>query len=136
MILPGGPGITASLFKGLDYEEAVLLAVLLVALLPSHRFFYRKTLLLNQQFTPAWIAAIAMVAISVLWLGLFSYKHVEYSDRLWWQFAFDGHAPRFLRASRRRRGGTPGGCRCPAHATRRSPAVDSHHRGHGHGDPM
>jgi len=92
-------GITASLFKGLDYEEAVFLAVLLAALLPSHRFFYRKTSLLNQRFTPAWMAAIAMVAISALWLGLFSYKHVEYGDRLWWQFAFSGSAPRFLRAS-------------------------------------
>ncbi len=92
-------GIAASLFKGLDYEEAVLLAVLLAALLPSHRFFYRRTSLLNQRFTPAWMAAIAMVAISALWLGLFSHKHVEYSDRLWWQFAFSDSAPRFLRAS-------------------------------------
>jgi len=92
-------GIAASLLKGLDYEEAVLLAILLAALLPSRRYFYRKTSLLNQRFTPAWLAAIAMVAISALWLGLFSYKHVEYSGDLWWQFAFSGHAPRFLRAS-------------------------------------
>ncbi len=92
-------GIAASLFKGLDYEEAMLLAVLLAALLPSHRFFYRQTSLLNQRFTPAWMAAITMVVISALWLGLFSHKHVEYSDRLWWQFAFSDSAPRFLRAS-------------------------------------
>ena len=92
-------GIAASLFKGLDYEEALLLAVLLAALLPSHRFFYRRTSLLNQRYTPAWMAGIAMVAISALWLGLFSHKHVEYSDRLWWQFAFSDSAPRFLRAS-------------------------------------
>jgi phosphatidylglycerol lysyltransferase len=72
---------------------------LLAALLPSHRFFYRKTSLLNQWLTPAWLAAIVMVGISALWLGLFSYKHVEYSDNLWWQFAFNGNAPRFLRAS-------------------------------------
>ena len=92
-------GIAASLFKGLDYEEAILLTVLLAALLPSHRFFYRKASLLTQRFTPAWMAAIAMVGVSALWLGLFSYKHVEYNDRLWWQFAFSGAAPRFLRAS-------------------------------------
>lgn len=92
-------GIAASLFKGLDYEEAVLIALLLAVLLPSHRFFYRKASLLSQRFKPAWVAAIAMVSISALWLGFFSYKHVEYSDRLWWQFAFNGSAPRFLRAS-------------------------------------
>ncbi len=92
-------GMAASLFKGLDYEEALLLGLLLAALLPSRRFFYRQTSLLNQRFTPAWMAAIAMVTISAVWLGLFSYKHVEYSDRLWWQFAFSDSAPRFLRAS-------------------------------------
>ena len=92
-------GIAASLLKGLDYEEAVLLTVLLAALLPSHRLFYRRTSLLNQCFTPAWMAAVIMVGVSALWLGMFSYKHVEYSDHLWWQFAFSGSAPRFLRAS-------------------------------------
>lgn len=92
-------GIAASLFKGLDFEEATLLAVLLAALLSGHHCFYRKASLLSQRFTPAWLAAIAMVGISALWLGMFSYKHVEYSDRLWWQFAFEANAPRFLRAS-------------------------------------
>jgi phosphatidylglycerol lysyltransferase len=92
-------GIAASLLKGLDYEESLLLAVLLVALLPNHRFFYRRTSLLNQRFTPAWMAAIAVVTICSVWLGMFSYRHVQYSNHLWWQFAFSGYAPRFLRAS-------------------------------------
>jgi phosphatidylglycerol lysyltransferase len=34
-----------------------------------------------------------------VWLGFFSYKHVEYSHELWWQFEFSGDAPRFLRAT-------------------------------------
>jgi phosphatidylglycerol lysyltransferase len=34
-----------------------------------------------------------------VWLGLFSHKHVEYSNELWWHFSFSGDAPRFLRAS-------------------------------------
>ena len=33
------------------------------------------------------------------WLGFFSYRHVEYSNQLWWQFAWNGNAPRFLRAT-------------------------------------
>jgi phosphatidylglycerol lysyltransferase len=91
-------GIAASLLKGLDYEEALLLGLLLVALLPSHRFFYRRASLFTQRFTPAWVSAIAIVMISAIWLGLFSYKHVAYSDSLWWQFAFNAEVPRFLRA--------------------------------------
>ena len=92
-------GIAASLLKGLDYEEALLLALLLGALLPSHRFFYRRASLLTQRFTAPWIAAIAIVMISVLWLGLFAHRYVEYRGSLWWQFAFDEAAPRFLRAA-------------------------------------
>jgi phosphatidylglycerol lysyltransferase len=92
-------GIVASLLKGLDYEEALLLALLLGALLPNHRLFYRRASLLTQRFTPAWVAAIAIVMISALWLGLFSYKHVQYSGSLWWKFAFNAAAPRFLRAT-------------------------------------
>jgi len=28
-----------------------------------------------------------------------AYRHVDYSDELWWTFALDGDAPRMLRAS-------------------------------------
>jgi len=35
-----------------------------------------------------------------IWIGLFAYKHLEYSHELWWQFALSGgDAPRFLRAT-------------------------------------
>ncbi len=92
-------GIVLSLIKGLDYEEVLLLILLFGALLPSRRFFYRRASLLDQSFTPAWIMMIAIVMISAFWLTLFSYKHVEYSSDLWWQFAFDATAPRSLRAT-------------------------------------
>jgi phosphatidylglycerol lysyltransferase len=91
-------GSVASLVKGLDYEEALVLAVLLAALLPSRGRFYRKAALLGEPFTPGWVIAMAGVIVAALWLVLFSYKHVEYSDDLWWRFALDAHAPRSLRA--------------------------------------
>ena len=43
--------------------------------------------------------AIAVVLLGSMWLGLFSHKHVEYANDLWWQFAVSGDAPRFLRAT-------------------------------------
>ncbi|HXH02734.1 MAG TPA: phosphatidylglycerol lysyltransferase domain-containing protein, partial [Candidatus Competibacteraceae bacterium] len=69
-------------------------------LLPCHRHFYRKASLLSEPFTPAWLLAIGLVALSAGWLGFFAYRHVEYSNALWWQFSFggEGEAPRFLRA--------------------------------------
>ncbi len=95
-----GAGVAASLLKGADYEEATVLAMLLAGLLPSRAQFYRRASLFSERFTPGWLAAIAVVLLCSLWLGLFSYKNVEYSHDLWWEFSFggEGEAPRFLRA--------------------------------------
>jgi phosphatidylglycerol lysyltransferase len=90
-------GVAFSLLKGLDYEEAIAMLVLLGVLLPCRRHFYRKASLFSQRFDPGWIILIVTVLICAVWLGMFSYKHVEYSNDLWWRFTFYGNAPRFLR---------------------------------------
>jgi phosphatidylglycerol lysyltransferase len=91
-------GVVVSLLKGLDYEEAIALSLMLAALLPCRRHFYRKAALTNEPFTPAWIATTTIVVAGSLWLGIFSYQN-RYSRELWWQFTLSGNAPRFLRAS-------------------------------------
>lgn len=92
-------GIVFSLLKGFDYEEAVILAIMLGAFLPSRRHFYRKTSLINEPFTARWIATIVIVILCSVWLGFFCHKHVAYSNELWWHFSLSGDAPRFLRAT-------------------------------------
>lgn len=92
-------GIVASLLKGLDYEEALTLAVVLALLTASRGAFYRKSSLLAEPLTPGWVAAIVTVVAVSIWVGLFTFKHVEYSHELWWRFAARADAPRFLRAS-------------------------------------
>jgi phosphatidylglycerol lysyltransferase len=92
-------GVVFSLLKGGDFEEALLLAAMLAALLPCRRHFYRRASVLAPRFSAGWIAAILMVLLGSVWLGLFSFKHVDYSHELWWQFALRGDAPRFLRAT-------------------------------------
>jgi phosphatidylglycerol lysyltransferase len=92
-------GIAASLIKGFDYEEALVLTFILTALLPSRRHFYRKASLLSQRFNGSWIAAILIVLGCSMWLGFYAYRHVEYADSLWWQFTFSGNTARFLRAT-------------------------------------
>lgn len=94
-----GLGVLLSLAKGLNYEEALVLALLLAVLLPCHQHFYRKTSLLNEPFTPGWISAIIMVLAAAAWLTAFSFKHVEYSHDLWWRFTFFEDGPRSLRAT-------------------------------------
>lgn len=95
-----GAGIVASLLKGVDYEEAILLAVLLASLLPSRRHFYRRASLFGELFSPGWSITIGVVLACSIWLLFFSYQHVSYSHSLWWEFSFtgQGNAPRSLRA--------------------------------------
>ena len=94
-----GIGAAASLLKGLDYEEALFLIFLAVALIPTHKAFYRRAVLLGQTFSGQWMALVTVIVTGTIWLGFFSYRHVEYSHALWWQFEFSGDAPRFLRAT-------------------------------------
>ncbi len=69
-----------------------------MALLPCRGQFRRKGSLLAERFQPPWGVAISLVLACSMWLGYFSYRHMEYSNELWWQFTLHGDAPRFLRA--------------------------------------
>ena len=91
-------GIIASLGKGLDYEEALILGIMLISFIPTKKHFYRKSALLQLDFSKQWLVLVMMVVLGSAWLGFFSHKHVEYSNQLWWQFALHGDASRFLRS--------------------------------------
>jgi phosphatidylglycerol lysyltransferase len=91
-------GIVVSLLKGFDWEEAIILGVMLLLLLPARSHFYRHGSFLRNPFTPGWFAAIAMVLGFVVWIMFFAYKHVDYREEIWWRFAFNESAPRSLRA--------------------------------------
>jgi phosphatidylglycerol lysyltransferase len=92
-------GILFCLTKGLDYEEAGVLFLILLIFIPCRRQFYRKAALLSQCFTPGWYVLIFAILFCSVWLGFFAFKHIEYRNQLWWQFAFHSDAPRFLRAA-------------------------------------
>lgn len=92
-------GIVFSLLKGFDYEEAIVLSVMAVALFPSRKFFYRKTFITAIPFSVPWIAAIVIVLLSSVLLVIFAYKHLDYSHEMWWQFTFFHDAPRSMRAA-------------------------------------
>lgn len=91
-------GALLALLRGLQLEAAAVLVMLLLVLLPTRPYFYRHTALLREPLSPRWLAAVAVVLLGVAWIGLFAYRHVEYSSELWWQFELDGDASRFLRS--------------------------------------
>jgi phosphatidylglycerol lysyltransferase len=94
-----GAGLAASLLKGADYEEAALVALLVLCLRLARAEFDRRAAFFAARFSAAWLAAVLSVVLASVVLGLFAFQHVEYSRELWWQFAFEAEASRFLRAS-------------------------------------
>jgi phosphatidylglycerol lysyltransferase len=92
-------GGVSSVLKGLEWDEAAVLGLLLLMLVPARREFNRTSSLLAERLTPGWFVAIGTALLSAFWLGLFCYKHVQFTDELWWRFALYGDASRFLRAS-------------------------------------
>jgi phosphatidylglycerol lysyltransferase len=92
-------GIATSLLKGVDYEEAAFLAVVLIVLWRARLAFDRRAALFDTRFASGWTVAVVAAIGASIWLGFFAFKHVEYSNELWWQFEFSGEASRMLRAS-------------------------------------
>lgn len=92
-------GIFASLLKGLDFEEATVLALVLGVLTLGRNAFHRPTAILSERVGPVWVVSIIGVITMAVWIGFVAYRRVDYSDELWWTFALDGDAPRMLRAS-------------------------------------
>jgi phosphatidylglycerol lysyltransferase len=92
-------GIFASLLKGLDYEEAIILGCMLIALVSARAQFHRRASFLEERFSAGWTASLIVAIGLTVWLGFLAHRHVNYDNDLWWRFALDANAPRMLRAS-------------------------------------
>lgn len=92
-------GMALSLAKGGDYEEALVLGIVLMALVPCRDRFYRRASLFSAPFTWGWVASISIVVAGSLWLQSFAFKYEAYAHELWWRFALHAEASRALRAT-------------------------------------
>ena len=92
-------GLIATLAKGLDWEEAVSLVISCMFMWLFRSAFYRVDGTSVFRLNAAWIVSVIALFGAMFWVGLFAYSHVGYQDMLWWQFALDADASRFLRAS-------------------------------------
>jgi len=90
-------GAVSLMLKGFAWEEASVLALLLLVLLPAGREFQRESSLPPQEYAFGLVVAIGVVLATASWLGLFSYKHLD--DAEWWRFTLHDNASRFVRAS-------------------------------------
>ncbi|MBZ5559018.1 MAG: bifunctional lysylphosphatidylglycerol flippase/synthetase MprF [Acidobacteriia bacterium] len=92
-------GIVASLLKGIHYEEALALTLVLLVFWQARPSFNRRAAFFDARFSTGWLVAIAGALGASVWIGFFAFRHVEYSNELWWQFGLDAQASRFLRGS-------------------------------------
>lgn len=92
-------GIVASLAKGLDVEEALLLGLAAGTLWVFRAAFTRVDGAVPLRLGLGWFISMSVLFGALVWIGLLAYRHVEYRDALWWQVSWSGDASRFLRAS-------------------------------------
>jgi phosphatidylglycerol lysyltransferase len=92
-------GILLEVVKGHGLSSTILMGGLFVALLPCRSEFTRHSALLKEPFSRDSIVAILCIAGATIWLVFFNYRHVEYTNELWWKFSFDNNAARALRGT-------------------------------------
>ena len=92
-------GALSAALGGGHFELSVFLLVLLGGLSLGRNSFYRKAALLREPLTAAWAAAVLAAGVTALALGFLAFETVRYRHDLWWEFALQGHAPRWMRAS-------------------------------------
>ncbi len=92
-------GIFLSILRALDLEQAVVLSMILVLFIPSRKYFYRKTSLIEERFSASWIAAILLVVVASIALGAVSYAHLRLSITELFRFSSRAESARFLRAT-------------------------------------
>lgn len=84
--------------KGIAVSEMAVLVTLAGLLVISRRQFDRPSSLFSQRLEAGWLIAMACVFAGCVWILFFAYREVAYANQLWWQFTFDGDAPRSIRA--------------------------------------
>ncbi len=97
-VLITGLNFWLALPKGVALSEMAVLGFLLMVLLASRREFDRRASLFAGVLGWPWLVTVGIVVAAVSWLLFFVYEDVPYTSQLWWQFQFDAHAPRGLRA--------------------------------------
>ena len=83
---------------GAHYWYAAALSTILFLLILMRGAFDRPTALRDMRLSPLLLLFFAALFGGLVWFGFWNFRAVEYRQDLWWTFAFDGQASRFLRS--------------------------------------
>jgi phosphatidylglycerol lysyltransferase len=98
-LLATGVSFWLALPKGLALHEMLYLGFLFCLLTVSRQQFKRRSSLLTMPTDWSWLLCLLATLAAISWIFFFTYRHVAYSNELWWSFEFNANAPRSLRAS-------------------------------------
>ena len=87
-----------SFLAGQHIVLALAMAFSGLGLIVTRRAFYRRGSLSRLTLSPEPMIMLVLLLAGIAWLGFFAYRNVQYRDDLWWTFAADADASRFLRA--------------------------------------
>jgi phosphatidylglycerol lysyltransferase len=76
-------GIVAEILKGLDFEEATVLTLLLILLIRARREFDRRSNLFEHTFSLGWFISVSFVVLSSVLLGLSAFRQPQ-NREVWW----------------------------------------------------
>ena len=88
-----------AVFKGLDYEETVVLVGLVLLLAPTRAAFSRTARLNRMEINPGWMLSALLFLVGAGVLGWWSFHNIDYGDQQWWRVMADADADRAIRSS-------------------------------------
>ncbi len=86
-------------FKGFNWEEAAVLIVCILVVLPLHPAFPRQARLSRMEITPGWLLSAAAVLVGAGMLGWWSFANADYGDVPVWRLMADQDVERAIRSS-------------------------------------
>ena len=90
-------GIVFAIASALDMEQAVVLSIMLAVLVPSRRFFNRRSSILEERLTRGWIIAIAAVVFGTVVTAVLQYGPAGLGANELFHFADNAQGARALR---------------------------------------
>lgn len=86
-------------FKGFNWEEAAVLLVCTLVMLPLHAAFPRQARLSRMEITPGWLFSAFAVIVGAGVLGWWSFTNTDYGDQPVWRVMADQDVTRAIRSS-------------------------------------
>ena len=88
-----------AIFKGLNWEESLVLLAIAALLYSLRSAFTRHAALSKMDVTPGWMASAFCAVLGAITVGIWTTSNLDFTDEAWLQIMADNDASRSLRAT-------------------------------------